>query len=94
MMWLRALSTVTSSGPARGEVRVTPIRCAVVIETAGWNLPACVPDPPGCVATGAALPEAEAAIREAIEFRKDGLREDGSPVAAPSSKEEYAGVAA
>ena len=58
---------------------------AIVIETAGANFSACVPDLPGCVATGATLEATEQAIREAIEFHLDGLREDGT---------EYAEVAA
>jgi hypothetical protein len=41
------------------------MRYAVVIENAGSNFSAYVPDLPGCVATGATLAETEAAIREA-----------------------------
>jgi predicted RNase H-like HicB family nuclease len=70
------------------------MRYAVVIENAGSNFSAYVPDLPGCVATGATLAEAESAIREAIEFHLDGLREDGSPVPPPSSKVQYVEVAA
>ena len=70
------------------------MRYAVVIENAGSNFSAYVPDLPGCVATGATLSEAEGAIREAIEFHLDGLREDGSPIPPPSSKVEYIEVAA
>jgi predicted RNase H-like HicB family nuclease len=70
------------------------MRYAVVIENAGLNFSAYVPDLPGCVATGATLSEIEAAIREAIEFHLDGLREDGSPIPPPSSKVEYVEVAA
>ena len=70
------------------------MRYAVVIESAGSNFSAYVPDLPGCVATGATLSEAESAIREAIEFHLDGLREDGSPIPPPSSKVEYVEVAA
>jgi predicted RNase H-like HicB family nuclease len=70
------------------------MRYAVVVENAGSNFSAYVPDLPGCVATGATLPEAEAAIREAIEFHLDGLREDGAPIPPPSSKVEYVEVAA
>jgi predicted RNase H-like HicB family nuclease len=62
---------------------------AVVIENAGSNFSAYVPDFPGCVATGPSLAETEAAIREAIAFHLDGLREDGSPNPPPSSKVEY-----
>jgi predicted RNase H-like HicB family nuclease len=70
------------------------MRYAVVIESAGSNYSAYVPDLPGCVATGASLAEAEAAIREAIAFHLDGLREDGVPIPMPSSKVEYVEVAA
>ena len=94
MIWLRARSTVSSSKPVSGEIKVTAMRYAVVIENAGTNFSAYVPDLPGCIATGATLAETEAAIREAIEFHLDGLREDGSPIPPPSSKVEYIEVAA
>lgn len=70
------------------------MRYAVVIENAGSNYSVFVPDLPGCVATGATPAEAEAAIREAIAFHLDGLREDGSPIPPPSSRVEYVEVAA
>ncbi len=70
------------------------MRYAVVIENAGANYSAYVPDLPGCVATGTTLAEAEAAIREAIAFHLDGLREDGLPIPAASSRVEYVEVAA
>jgi predicted RNase H-like HicB family nuclease len=70
------------------------MRYAIVIEEAGPNFSAYVPDLPGCVATGATLQEAEQAIREAIEFHLDGLRADGSPIPPPSSRVDYVEVAA
>ncbi len=70
------------------------MRYAVVIENAGSNFSAYVPDLPGCIATGATLPDVEAAIRRAIELHLDGLREDGSPIPPASSKVEYVEVAA
>jgi predicted RNase H-like HicB family nuclease len=70
------------------------MRYAVVIENAGSNFSAYVPDLPGCVATGATVAETETAIGEAIAFHLKGLREDGSPVPPPSSKVEYVEVAA
>jgi predicted RNase H-like HicB family nuclease len=70
------------------------MRYAVVIENAGSNFSAYVPDLPGCIATGAKLADAEVAIREAITFHLDGLREDGSPIPPPSSTVEYVEVAA
>ena len=70
------------------------MRYAVVIENAGSNFSAYVPDLPGCVATGSTLVEAETAIREAIAFHLEGLRQDGSPIPPASSKVEYVEVAA
>jgi len=70
------------------------MRYAVVIEKAGSNYSAYVPDLPGCVATGTSLEEVEQAIREAIEFHLDGLRSDNLPVPPPSSRVEYVEVAA
>jgi predicted RNase H-like HicB family nuclease len=46
-----------------------------------WN-----PHLPVCVATGATVAEVEAEIREAIAFHVEGMREDGLPVPAPSSR--------
>ncbi len=65
------------------------MRYAVVIEQAGSNYSAYVPDLPGCVATGASINEVEAEIREAIRFHIDGLEEDGLPIPAPTSRAEY-----
>lgn len=70
------------------------MRYAIVIEQAGTNFSAYVPDLPGCVATGATVAEAEAAIREAIELHLAGMREDGLIIPAPSSRVEYVEVAA
>ena len=65
------------------------MRYAVVIEKAGDNYSAYVPDLPGCVATGATVAETEAEIRDAIRFHIDGLREDGLPVPEAVSLAEY-----
>lgn len=70
------------------------MRYAVVIEAAEGNFSAYVPDLPGCVATGATEAEVARAIREAIEFHLDGLREDGAAIPEPSSHVEYVEVAA
>ncbi len=70
------------------------MRYAIVIENAGGNYSAYVPDLPGCIATGDTLSDTEQAIREAIEFHLDGLREDGTPIPPPSSHVEYVEVAA
>ena len=65
------------------------MRYAVVIENAGSNFSAYVPDLPGCVATGETVAEAETEIRLAIRFHVDGLRENGEPVPLPASRVEY-----
>ena len=65
------------------------MRYAVVIEKAGDNYSAYVPDLPGCIATGATVAETEAEIRGAIRFHIDGLREDGLPVPEAVSLAEY-----
>ena len=65
------------------------MRYAVVIEKADGNYSAYLPDLPGCVATGPIVETVEAAIREAIRFHIDGLKEDGAPVPAPSSVVKY-----
>ncbi|MGH8678506.1 MAG: type II toxin-antitoxin system HicB family antitoxin [Burkholderiales bacterium] len=70
------------------------MRYAIVIEKAENNYSAYVLDLPGCVATGLTVEEAEAQIREAIEFHLEGLREDGLPVPQPASRVEYVDVAA
>ena len=57
------------------------MKYAVVIEKAGGNHSACVPDLPGCVATGTTIEEAEAGIREAIALRRLGMRADGLAIA-------------
>jgi predicted RNase H-like HicB family nuclease len=53
---------------------------AIVIEKAGTNYSAYVPDLPGCIATGATIEAVEREIRDAIRFHIAGLREDGLPV--------------
>lgn len=70
------------------------MRYAIVIEQAGANYSAYVPDLPGCVATGDSVEGVEAQIREAIAFHLDGLREDGMIVPLPSSQVDYVDVAA
>ncbi len=70
------------------------MRYAIVIENAGNNFSAYVPDLPGCVATGATIGEVESQIHEAIELHLRGMREDGTPIPPPSSRVEYVEVAA
>jgi predicted RNase H-like HicB family nuclease len=70
------------------------MRYAIVIEPAGSNYSAYVPDLPGCVATGKSLADTERAIREAIALHLEGMREDGTPIPPPSSRVDYVEVAA
>jgi predicted RNase H-like HicB family nuclease len=70
------------------------MRYAIVIEQAENNYSAYVLDLPGCVATGDSMAETEQAIREAIEFHIEGLREDGVPIPQPTSRVDYVEVAA
>lgn len=65
------------------------MRYAVVIEKAGANVSAYVPDLPGCIATAASVEAVEREIREAIRFHIAGLRADGEPVPEPTSIAEY-----
>lgn len=48
-----------------------------------------VPYLPGCVATGATVPEVETEIRDAIRFHIEGLRADGLDVPKGDSLAEY-----
>ena len=70
------------------------MRYGIVIEKAEGNYSAYVPDLPGCVATGATVPEVEAQIREAIAFHVEGMREEGLAVPPPQSQVEYIEVLA
>jgi predicted RNase H-like HicB family nuclease len=70
------------------------MKYAVVIEKAGENFSAYVPDLPGCIATGDTTSEAEQQIREAISFHLDGLREDGMEIPEPSCAVGYVELAA
>jgi len=65
------------------------MRYAIVIEKAGDNFSAYVPDLPGCIATADTVSNLEREIREAIRFHIDGMKEDGTPVPAPSAIAEY-----
>ncbi|MBP7624759.1 MAG: type II toxin-antitoxin system HicB family antitoxin [Xanthomonadales bacterium] len=70
------------------------MRYAIVIERAGDNFSAYVPDLPGCVATGESVADVEREISEAIAFHLKGLREDGMPTPEPASLVDYVNIAA
>lgn len=65
------------------------MRYAVVIEKANDKHSACVPDLPGCVATGITVEETERNLRVAIRFHVDGLLEDNVPIPTPTSIIDY-----
>jgi predicted RNase H-like HicB family nuclease len=65
------------------------MRYAVVIEKAGKNFSAYVPDLPGCVATGPTIAAVEKEIAAAIRLHIEGLIEDGLVVPAPTSIADY-----
>ncbi len=58
---------------------------AVVLEWAGDNYSAYVPDLPGCISAGRTAEEAAQNIREAIELHLEGMIEDGEPVPLPQT---------
>ena len=70
------------------------MRYAIVIENAGPNFSAYVPDLPGCVATGTSIDEVQREICEAIELHLEGMREDGDPIPPPSSSVQYVEITA
>ena len=64
----------------------------VVIEKAGKNFSAYIPDVPGCVATGKTAADAKQAIKEALAFHLEGLAEDGQEAPDPEAQAEYIAV--
>jgi predicted RNase H-like HicB family nuclease len=65
------------------------MRYAVVVERAGGNYSAYVPDLPGCIATGDTPEDTEKEIRAAIRLHIDGMIEDGIPTPEPTTVCEY-----
>lgn len=78
------------------EIRVGSVlamkRYAIVVEDAGTNWAAHVPELPGCIATGATFEEVEQLIQEAIELHLEGMVEDGVPIPEPSIRVDYVEV--
>ena len=66
----------------------------VVIEPTATGFSAYSPDLPGCVATGATESEIEQEMRDAMEFHVEGLKLNGYPVPAPSTRSAYIAIAA
>lgn len=70
------------------------VRYAIVVEDAGSNFAAYVPDLPGCVATGDTVEEVGRMIRKAMVMHLEGMAEDGLPIPEPSSTVEYVEIGA
>ena len=70
------------------------MRYAIVIEATATGYSAYAPDLPGCIATGSTVSETENALREAIAFHLDGLREDGLAIPQPVSRVDYVDIVA
>ena len=70
------------------------MRYPIVTEPTETGYCAYSPDLPRCVATGATPGETESNMREAIEFRIEGLRLEGELVPAASTTSRYVEVPA
>jgi len=70
------------------------MRFLIVIEKAKRGFSAYSPDLPGCVAAAATRRAVEKAMREAIEFHLEGLRQEGDRVPPPRSYSTYVDVPA
>lgn len=67
-------------------------RFAIVIEKAGGNFGAYVPDLPGCVTTGDTVDEVKRNIVEAIELHLHGIREEREPIPLSETQVDYVEV--
>jgi predicted RNase H-like HicB family nuclease len=70
------------------------MRYLIVIERTLTGYSAYSPDLEGCVATGATRDEVERAMREAIGFHLDGLRQEGRPAPPPHAYSAYVDIPA
>ena len=52
-----------------------------------------VPDLPGCAVVASTIEEARGLIKAAIEMHLEGMREDGTPIPAPTTHAEYVDAA-
>jgi predicted RNase H-like HicB family nuclease len=57
----------------------------------GSNYSVYVPNLPGCVAAADTLEEIKQLMQEGIEFRLEGMKEDGDPVPEPTTQVDHAG---
>lgn len=70
------------------------MRYMVVVEKGPESYGAYVPDLPGCVAVGETEQEVLQLIQEAIEFRLEGLKEEGQSIPSPHSSSAFVEVRA
>ena len=63
-------------------------RYAIVVERAGDNYSAYVPDLPGCITTGATVDEVLVNIQEAISSHLEAMEELGIPIPEPTTPSE------
>ena len=70
------------------------MKYTIIIEDAGTNYSAYVPDLPGCITTGATREETMRNMQEAIELHLEGMREDGDPIPAATTTAALVEVAA
>jgi predicted RNase H-like HicB family nuclease len=66
---------------------------AIIIEDAGSNFCAYVPDLPGCIGAADTIEEIEELMRKAIEFHIEGMRLHGEEVPPPSTRASMVQVA-
>lgn len=66
----------------------------IIIEKSETGFSAYSPDLPGCVSSGISSEEAEANMREAIQFHIEGLKEEGYAIPEPSTRSSYVEIAA
>ena len=69
-------------------------RYLIIIESTATGFSAYSPDLPGCAAVGASQPDAEHAMREAIELHLQGLRDAGLSIPVGGTSAAFVEVAA
>jgi predicted RNase H-like HicB family nuclease len=73
---------------------VNAMRHLVVVERDAKSIGAYVPDLPGCIAAEESREDVLKLFHEAIEFRREGLNENGQAISSPSSSSEVVAVEA
>ncbi|HMO65992.1 MAG TPA: type II toxin-antitoxin system HicB family antitoxin [Verrucomicrobiota bacterium] len=69
-------------------------RYLIVLERTATGFSAYAPDLPGCIATGRTRAETEAAMREAMAFHLESLRDHGEAAPEPASEAAFAEIPA